>query len=169
VEGGSANDYVYCSGDPINCTDLGGTMDVTFCLLPGVDCEYDANLTYPNGAAAEGWFNGTVLNGQGVRTPYATPVGERIPDFTFRTTIYEVKSGYITNSKRIRKQANQDKLLLDTGRVSAVEWHFYPGRYGVLLSGPTFGLIYNLRAKGFRVVLHFPARKCGCNSGPFIG
>lgn len=25
VEGGSANDYDYCSGDPINCNDLGGT------------------------------------------------------------------------------------------------------------------------------------------------
>jgi hypothetical protein len=25
VEGGSANDYDYCSGDPVNCTDLDGT------------------------------------------------------------------------------------------------------------------------------------------------
>jgi hypothetical protein len=27
VEGGSANDYVYCSGDPINCNDLDGNRD----------------------------------------------------------------------------------------------------------------------------------------------
>ncbi|MCW2573599.1 MAG: repeat protein [Frankiales bacterium] len=26
VEGGSANDYDYCSGDPVNCFDLGGTL-----------------------------------------------------------------------------------------------------------------------------------------------
>ncbi|MCW2573595.1 MAG: hypothetical protein JWO88_3653 [Frankiales bacterium] len=26
IEGGSANDYDYCNGDPINCFDLGGTM-----------------------------------------------------------------------------------------------------------------------------------------------
>ncbi len=25
MEGGSANDYDYCSGDPVNCNDLGGT------------------------------------------------------------------------------------------------------------------------------------------------
>ena len=30
VEGGSANDYDYCSGDPVNCTDLDGTIS-----LPG--------------------------------------------------------------------------------------------------------------------------------------
>ncbi len=27
VEGGSANDYVYCSGDPVNCDDLSGLAD----------------------------------------------------------------------------------------------------------------------------------------------
>ena len=27
VEGGSANDYVYCAGDPVNCTDLSGLAD----------------------------------------------------------------------------------------------------------------------------------------------
>jgi hypothetical protein len=26
VEGGSANDYDYCSGDPVNCNDLDGTL-----------------------------------------------------------------------------------------------------------------------------------------------
>ena len=41
VEGGSANDYDYCSGDPINCTDLDGTislpgnkMEQSWCRVP---------------------------------------------------------------------------------------------------------------------------------------
>ncbi len=28
VEGGSANNYDYCNGDPVNCWDLGGTKPV---------------------------------------------------------------------------------------------------------------------------------------------
>lgn len=42
VEGGSANDYDYCSGDPVNCNDLTGTeaqaglgpAQAAFCLGP---------------------------------------------------------------------------------------------------------------------------------------
>jgi RHS repeat-associated protein len=33
VEGGSANDYDYCSGDPVNCTDLDGRVAIA---IPGV-------------------------------------------------------------------------------------------------------------------------------------
>lgn len=95
------------------------------------------------------------------------PSGTTIPDYTLGRTIYEVKAGLMTNSSRLRKQANQDKLLLDTGVVGAVEWHFYPGRYGSLVAGPSLGLVYNLLSKGFRVVLHFPRMNCRCPRGPF--
>ena len=34
VEGGSANDYGYCNGDPVNCNDLGGTKPKARELTP---------------------------------------------------------------------------------------------------------------------------------------
>jgi hypothetical protein len=38
VEGGSANDYDYCSGDPVNCNDLSGAKQSRFRFHQAVWC-----------------------------------------------------------------------------------------------------------------------------------
>jgi hypothetical protein len=47
VEGGSANDYDYCSGDPVNCTDLNG--------LYGYTRTYDIGASWGPGSAEKLW------------------------------------------------------------------------------------------------------------------
>lgn len=47
VEGGSANDYDYCSGDPVNCTDLAGAY--------GYIKTYDVGPSFGPGSAAQLW------------------------------------------------------------------------------------------------------------------
>ncbi|MGH9150061.1 MAG: hypothetical protein ACRD0F_06950 [Acidimicrobiales bacterium] len=42
VEGGSANDYDYCSADPINCTDLAGTYSYSLRWKIGAGSSSDA-------------------------------------------------------------------------------------------------------------------------------
>jgi RHS repeat-associated protein len=65
VEGGSANDYEYCSGDPINCNDLTGTVIETpypNFVGPGGTI-YARGLAYSNGALNFNW--GISLNTDG--------------------------------------------------------------------------------------------------------
>ena len=47
VEGGSANDYDYCSGDPVNCTDLNGAY--------GYTKTYDIGASWGPGSAEKLW------------------------------------------------------------------------------------------------------------------
>lgn len=65
VEGGSANDYDYCAGDPINCDDLGGTAiagknvgpnQAWFCLFNWKRCLTALNSLRSRAEGATGQF-----------------------------------------------------------------------------------------------------------------
>lgn len=86
IEGGSANDYDYCSADPINCYDLGGTHAYSF--------SYDLGTSgSPEGLAAFAIANcGTVFGTGGCQNNFIE--GQRLDLF--------VKAGRYTQGFPVR-------------------------------------------------------------------
>ena len=162
VEGGCANDYDYCSGDPVNCTDVSGRerFDV-YDIDPDV---YDPWFAfYFPGTAAEAYFRGTILAGRRgfERDPeISTPLGTRRPDWAnFRSRVaYEVKSGNQGLNAHNLGQANKDYLLVQQGW--RIEWHVYPGRSG-RVPGLSRALVDYLDQRGINVIVHHYGR-CRC-------
>jgi hypothetical protein len=55
VEGGSANDYDYCSGDPVNCSDLGGTWQGNHSVNEWLDGGSYGYVPIRTGSHEHGW------------------------------------------------------------------------------------------------------------------
>ena len=67
----------------------------------------------------------------------------------------EAKTGFARLSPFVQRQIDKDVLLLTQGRVSRLEWHFYPSSASETL-GPSRELLDELTAKGIDFVIHLP-------------
>lgn len=84
---------------------------------------------------------------------FDTTKGKRIVDQFVDGTAYESKVGYTSKTKRVANQIENDKELMDMGRIDSVEWHFFEspvtGKSGA--SGP---LKEKLKENGIKYVEH---------------
>ena len=55
VEGGSANDYDYCSGDPVNCNDISGTVQGNHSVNEWLDGSLYGAIPIRTGSHKNGW------------------------------------------------------------------------------------------------------------------
>ncbi len=67
----------------------------------------------------------------------------------------EAKTGFTRLSAFVQRQIDKDVVLLAQGRVSRLEWHFYPSSASETL-GPSRELLDELTAKGIDYVIHLP-------------
>ena len=67
----------------------------------------------------------------------------------------EAKTGFTRLSAFVQRQIDKDVVLLAQGRVSRLEWHFYPSSASETL-GPSRELLDELTAKGIDFVIHLP-------------
>jgi hypothetical protein len=106
VEGGSANDYEYCSGDPVNCTDLSGRerFDV-YDIDPDI---YDPWFAfYFPGRAAEAYFRGTILAGR--------PGFARVRRLPLHLALVSQTGPTLGHVLRMKSRAGARALMLITG------------------------------------------------------
>jgi hypothetical protein len=67
----------------------------------------------------------------------------------------EAKTGFARLTPFVQRQIDKDVTLLAQGRVTTLEWHFYPSSASGTV-GPSQGLLDELRAKGIDYVIHLP-------------
>ena len=67
----------------------------------------------------------------------------------------EAKTGFARLTPFVQRQIDKDVVLLAQGRVSRLEWHFYPSSASETL-GPSRELLDELTAKGIDFVIHLP-------------
>jgi hypothetical protein len=67
----------------------------------------------------------------------------------------EAKTGFARLTPFVQRQIDKDVLLLAQGRVSRLEWHFFPSSASDTL-GPSRELLDELTAKGIDFVIHLP-------------
>jgi hypothetical protein len=67
----------------------------------------------------------------------------------------EAKTGFAKLSPFVQRQIDKDVTLLAQGRVTKLEWHFYPSSASGTV-GPSRELLDELTAKGIDYVIHLP-------------
>jgi hypothetical protein len=67
----------------------------------------------------------------------------------------EAKTGYARLSDFVQRQIDKDRQLLIQGRVTKLEWHFYPSSASGTV-GPSRELLDELRTRGIDYVIHLP-------------
>ena len=67
----------------------------------------------------------------------------------------EAKTGFAKLSPFVQRQIDKDVKLLQQGRVTSLEWHFYPSSASGTV-GPSRELLDELTAKGIDYVIHLP-------------
>jgi len=67
----------------------------------------------------------------------------------------EAKTGFARLTPFVQRQIDKDVTLLAQGRVTRLEWHFYPSSASETL-GPSRELLDELTAKGIDFVIHLP-------------
>jgi RHS repeat-associated protein len=94
------------------------------------------------------------VSSQVART-FQTPWGNRIVDAynSTKRIIAEAKYGYQGLSEFIKTEIARDAWLLETGRVKAVEWHFYVSQV-TGKGGPSGPLLEALLEAGITVIFH---------------
>ena len=118
--------------------------------LTAGSCGALGNVLYSSWQKAEQALR-TAYNG--ISKTYTTPYGKRIIDSYSKNIAREAKYGYQGLSQFIQDEINKDAWLLKTGRVKAVEWHFYLSQV-TSKGGPSAPLLKELLEKGFKVIYH---------------
>jgi hypothetical protein len=67
----------------------------------------------------------------------------------------EAKTGLAKLSPFVQRQIDKDVALLAQGRVTKLEWHFYPSAASDTI-GPTRELLDELRNRGIDYIIHLP-------------
>lgn len=89
--------------------------------------------------------------------PNACTSSVRILDSLSGGTAHEAKVGYVRLTPTVRQQISSDAYLLESGRITGAQWHFYPSAQNFQL-GASDDVFDLLEEKGINYTVHVPAQ-----------
>jgi hypothetical protein len=91
----------------------------------------------------------------GVTARFYTPYGYRVVDAYYKTDnlIAECKYGKVNLTSFVRNQVMKDYFLLQKGRVTSVQWHFFVSQ-ATGQGGPSKPLLELLKKLGITIIYH---------------